>query len=458
MEDSKEILLGRLRKGENLSGRQQLRLVLTLCLPAIMAQLSTILMQYIDEAMVGNLGASQSAAIGLVSTTTWIFGGFCMATNSGFSVQVAHLCGAADFSRARAVMREALLSVLLFSVALGLFGVAISRNLPIWLGGTPEIIRNASSYFLIYTLFLPMMQLYFSAGAMLQASGNMKVPAIVEALMCVLDVGLNYIFIYKLGMGVPGAALGTGISETICAAVLLWYLLTQSKDLKLRSDESNSFLPKKKTLHNAMGITSPMWIQNIIQRGAYIASTIIVAPLGTIAIAANSLAITAESFCYMPGYGLGDAAQTLVGQSIGAGRKPLARRFALIATALGAAMMTLLGALMFIFSENMMGFLTNDPDVISLGARCLRLEAFAETLYAVSIVAFSACVGAGDTKIPSILNFGSIWIIRVGLALILTPRMGLLGYWVAMATDLNIRGIVFLCRIMGQSWMKKQLV
>ena len=111
MSSAKDLLLGKIRDGSPMSGKEQLRLSLTLGLPAILAQLSNVLMQYIDAAMVGHLGAAQAASIGLVSTTTWLFGGMCMATTSGFSVQIAQLIGAGDFHRARQVMRKGFLAV-----------------------------------------------------------------------------------------------------------------------------------------------------------------------------------------------------------------------------------------------------------------------------------------------------------------------------------------------------------
>lgn len=449
-------LLERLRTGGTMNFYDRVKLVMFLSVPAILAQLSTVLMQYIDASMVGNLGAQQSASIGLVSTTTWLFGGFCMATNSGFSVQVAQLIGAGNFLKARQVLRQALTSVLIFSVTLALIGVAIAAPLPGWLGGDADVCPDASAYFFVYAAFLPMMQLCFSAGAMLQASGNMKVPAVLNVMMCVLDVVFNYVFIYLCGMGVKGAALGTGLAEAVTAAAMLWFLLFKSPELAL-TQEKDSFMPRRQTLKTALGISSPMWLQNVIMRGAHLASTIIVAPLGMVAIAANSFAITAESLCYMPGYGLEEAATTLVGQSIGARRKNLARSFALMATGMGAVIMTLLAVLMYFFAPEMMGLLSKDADVVALGARCLRLEAFAETFYAVSIVAYGACVGAGDTLVPSVMNFACMWVIRIGLALVLVPSMGLMGYWVAMVADLNFRGIIFLVRILGRRWMNKEI-
>ena len=257
-------------------------------------------------------------------------------------------------------------------------------------------------------------------------------------------------------MGVKGAALGTGIAITITATLMLYFLFIRSRELSIRG-EKGRFIPEKICLQNAFGITGPMWIQNLVMRGAHVMSTIIVAPLGAISIAANSLAITAESFCYMPGYGMGDAATTLVGQSLGAGRKDLARSFSRITLFLGVGMMVTLAVVMYFISDGIMGILSSDPSVVSLGGRCLRMEAFAEAGYATAIVAYGACVGAGDTKVPTLLNLGSMWFVRIGLALYLTPRLGLMGYWIAMCIELNVRGALFLWRISGKAWMEHKL-
>ena len=436
---------------------EQLRLTMLLAVPAIMAQFSSILMQYIDTAMVGHLGAGPSASVGLMATSTWIFGGFTMAVASGFSVQVAHLCGASDFFGARKVVRQGLVCILALSLLFGLLGVGISPWLPFWLGTDGDIARGATDYFSIYAAFIPVGAVGYGANAMLQTSGNMKVPSILYVSMCLLDVVFNYIFIYGMGMGVRGAALGTGIAETVILVISLWYLLCQSKELRIVG-ERGSFSPTSQVMRNAFRITGPLWLQNLVMRGAYVATTVIVAPLGPIAIAANAFAITAESFCYMPGYGLEESATTLVGQSLGAGRRNIARHFAYINTALGAGIMTFLAVLMYIFAPQMMGFLSNDPDIVALGARVLRIEAFAETFYGVSIVAYGACVGAGNTLIPTAINFGCMWVVRIGLALVLTPRYGLVGYWIAMCVELNLRGLLFLLHIRGNKWMDNKFI
>lgn len=457
MAESKDSLLGLIRNNQEMRMGQQLRLTALLAIPAILAQFASVMLQYIDASMVGNLGANPSASIGLVSTSTWIMAGFAMAVCSGFSVQVAHRCGAKDFEGARALMRQGFTSALVFGLFISILGTMISGPLPGWLGGDPVIRDDASAYFRIYSMFMPVMTIGFCSNACLQASGNMKVPSILYITMAVLDVAFNYLFIYVLGWGVPGAAMGTGIAESIMAVVSISYAVTCSKELRIIG-EKGSFVPTARGMKDAFGITGPLWLQNVVMRGAFIVATIIVAPLGPVAVAANSLAITAESFCYMPGYGFEESATTLVGQCLGAARKDLARKFAKINISMGALIMTVLGVLMYIFAPQLMDMLTNDPDVIALGTKCLHIEAFAETFYGVSMVAYGSCVGAGDTLMPSALNFTSMWVVRIGLALLLVPKMGLVGYWIAMCVELNVRGLLFLGRISGNRWLGKRFV
>lgn len=471
MSATKDVLLNDIRSGASLGLRERVRLTLLLSGPAILAQFASVLLQFIDASMVGSLGAGPSASIGLVSTSTWLCGGFCIALAQGFSVQVAHRVGAGDFAGARQVLRQGLVSVAVFSMALSLIAIGIAGPLPHWLGGEEAIRADGTAYFRIYACFLPMMQLGFFASTMLQCSGEMKLPSLLNIVMCILDVVFNFLLIFPArevrlfgieltlpgaGMGVRGAALGTGLAETVVALLILYFLLVRNRNLSIVG-EPGSFRPERDCLKKAFGITGPMWLQNLVMRGAHVMSTLIVAPLGAVSIAANSFAIIAESFCYMPGYGMGDAATTLVGQSLGAGRKDLARAFSRVTLALGIGIMVALAVAMFFLATPIMRLLSVDPDVVALGARCLRLEAFAEAGYAAAIVANGACVGAGDTKVPAAMNLISVWLVRIGLALLLTPRLGLMGYWIAMCVELNVRGLFYLLRFHGTRWMEHNL-
>lgn len=459
----KKDLLGRLREGGQLSRAEQVQLIVQLSLPAIMAQLSHIVMQYIDASMVGRLGAEASASIGLMASSTWLFNGMCQAVVTGFTVQVAQRIGAGEEKTARAIQNQAFIYTVGFAMFLAAAGAALSRALPAWLGGDASITANASWYFLIFALSLPFVQLNNIAGGMLQASGNMRVPSVLHVLMCALDVVFNLLLIFSgsivlgvripgAGLGVAGAALGTALSQVVVSGMMLFFLLVRSPMLRLRKGERISF--DAEHLRRGLRIGVPLGVERVIMSGAQVMVTRIVAPLGTIAIAANSFGVTAESLCYMPGYGIASAATTLIGQSIGAGRKDMARRLGVLTTGLGVLVMSMSGALMYAFAPVMIGVMSPDPAVVALGARVLRIEAFAEPLFAASIVAAGVFRGAGDTLMSSIFNFLTMWAVRLPVAALLAPRMGLVGVWIAMFCDLTSAGVLFLIRLRSGRWLK----
>ncbi|WP_373749326.1 MATE family efflux transporter, partial [Bacteroides heparinolyticus] len=195
-------------------------------------------------------------------------------------------------------------------------------------------------------------------------------------------------------------------------------------------------------------------LEHFVICGAQIMTTVIVAPLGVFAIAANSFAITAESLCYMPGYGIADAATTLVGQSLGAKRRRLTRSFARITIFMGMAIMGVMGVAMYIFAPQIIGLMTPVEEIRELGIMVLRIEAFAEPMFAASIVGYGVFVGAADTLVPCLMNFFSIWIVRLSLAALLAPTLGLKGVWIAMCVELCFRGMIFLIRLKRERWMK----
>ena len=464
---SSENLLKDMISGKSMTASQQIGLTVRLSIPAILAQISSIVMQYIDASMVGRLGANASGAIGLVSSTTWLFGGLCIAVTTGFTVQIAQAVGAGEDKSARNIMKQGLIIALCISAMLALIAALISTPLPGWLGGEAAIQKMASQYFLVYMLGLPALQMNSIAGGMHQSSGNMRLPGILNVMCCVMDVIFNLFFIFPtrivqinsitftmpgLGLGVAGAALGTITAEAVTCAIMVTALLWKNRTLHLRKGEHLSF--HRDTLARAVKIGAPVGLEQMVMCSAYVMSTKIVSPLGTIAIAANSFAVTAESFCYMPGYGVQAAASTLVGQCVGAGQKQLSRRMAWITMGLGVSVMTIGGVLMYIAAPAMIGVLTPNEEIRNLGAAVLRIEAFAEPFYAASIVASGALRGAGDTLVPSCMNFASMWCVRIPLAAILAPRVGLYGVWIAMCVELCFRGILFTARLKRERWMR----
>ena len=465
---NKDTLLRLIRDGKPLSFRQQLSLTFALSIPAILANVSAMVMHFIDASMVGRLGADDSASVGLMGTTNWLFEGVLSAFAAGYAVQVAQLLGAKRNAEARQMVRQAITVCLLFSLLLAALGLALCKPLPVWLGAEAHIRANASTYFGTFMLFVPFFMLDIVASSMLRSSGNMRVPSALNILMCVLDVIFNFFLIFPTrevtlmghtmtmpgaGLGVMGAALGTACAGFVVAMLMMYYLVFRSRELRLTLDKG-SFKPTWSSFKKSIKISSPMGLQHVMMCSASIVITGIVAPLGSIALAANSFGITAESLCYMSGYGIADASTTLIGQSLGARRKRLTRSFAWITVLSGMAIMGAMAILMYVFAPELMRLMSPVPEVVDLGARCLRVEAWAEPLFAAAIITYGVFAGAGYTLVPCGINLVSMWVVRLGLSAILVVSMGLYGVWMAMAIELCFRGAVYLLWLSSKRWMR----
>lgn len=450
---TKDQLLEMLRTpGQIMTLGQKLRLVALLSMPAMIAQMSSVVMQIIDASMLGHLGTNESAAVGLVSTTIWLFGGLQSGIATGFAVQVAHKVGANDLKRARSIIRQGFSCGLAFSGLLMIAGLLIAPHLPVWLGANDAICSDASKYFSVVSISMPLLMMNSIAAGSLRCSGNIRTPSMLNVMMCALDVLFNYLFIYVLGMGVMGAAYGTFLAFAITAVCMVYSLVVRDRNLRFSLDVHQKFRPHWDTLSNVFKIGAPISLEHGVMAGAQVAVSGIIAPMGSVAIAANTFGVNVESLCYMPGYGIAEASTTLVGQSLGARRPELMRSFGWISVSIGIIVMALMGALMWIFAPEMMAVVSSDANVVSLGAEVLRIEAWAEPGFAASIVAYSVFVGAGRTFVPCMLNLASIWGVRLTLAMLLASSMGLRGVWIAMAVELTFRGIAFLARMKFSNW------
>ena len=222
---------------------EKLNLIVQLSIPSILAQVTTVMMFYIDASMVGSLGATSSASIGLVEPATWLFGSLVAAGGMGFSVQAAHFIGANDFEKARAVMRHGYIFGLAFSFILMAVAALLATPLPRWLGGGADIQHDASIYFLIFSFAVPVHLVEYLSAAMLKVSGDMRHPSLISVLMCVMDVVFNFILIFPtrpltvlgfqfemfgFGLGVKGAAIGTLLSCFVSALAFIYYSIIRS--------------------------------------------------------------------------------------------------------------------------------------------------------------------------------------------------------------------------------------
>ncbi len=448
------------------SFKLMVRLVLLMVLPGILAQLSSVVMQYIDASMVGHLGSLEAASVGLVSSSLWLIGGMGLCINIGHYVQVSQLVGAGEYRAARNLTRQSYFTSLLFSLIIVLLAWIISPFLPEWLGGEEIIRSEASGYFSLCILSVPFMQFNMLSTGILQGAGSMKIPGFLNVLRCLLDVFFNFLLIFEtdtyhiagyqveifgFGLGVAGAALGTVMAEFCISVMMLACVFVFNPKLGLVKGEG--FVWHWFHSWRAVRLALPIGFEHSLICLAMVISVMIVAYLGSAAVAAHSMAITAESFCYMAAYGISSSASAMMGQTIGAGRRDIARSLAWTITGIGVAIVSTAAVFMYAFAPLMMQLLTPDTVIQRYGSEVLRIVAFAEPLFASSIVISGILRGAGDTLIPSATNCLCMWLIRLPLSFLLVWELGLDGVWVAMSIQLSITGTLFLVRLRNGRWL-----
>ena len=464
MKLSLEQLSARMRQGETIPSRQTAQVALALSIPSILEQLVVTAMGYIDAAMVGHIGAEATASIGIVSSSTWLLHGILVGLYTALSIQIAQYLGADRQDDARSVLRQAMLFNVILGVGAALFGLGISPFLPRWLGADPSLRANATAYFAIWSTAMPFTMAMGMYTSILRAAGYALTASLISVLVCVLDAIFNFflinptrtlwgITVWGAGLGVPGAALGTALATVVGGLLALAILLLRDGPLCIRKPAP--WRITRSCLRNLLWVGGPLAGERAAISLAQVVLVRIVAGLGTVAIAANSLAVNAEGLCYMAGYGIQSAAVTLIGQAVGANRKDMAKRFAWLCTGLGMGVMALSGVGLWIFAPTLMSLFTTDAAVIALGAQVLRIEAWAEPMFGASIVASGAMQGAGDSTSCFVLNIFSMWCIRLTLAFLLAPRLGLMGVWGAMCCELSIRGLLFLIRLARGKWLEK---
>ena len=454
-----------------LSERGRLSVLWRLAWPAIIEQIMGTLVSYVDTAMVGALGADATAAVSINAACIWLINGILSGIGVGYSVQVANAIGAGDQARARAVTRQGFLATAAFGLASLTVLEALAGFLPRWLGAEPSVLPGAVAYLRFFALGLPFSTALFVFSAILRCSGDTRTPLVLNTLANVINVVFNFFLIYPsrtltfsngacvriagAGLGVGGAALASALSLAVAAALLLRAVLFNHNRPLVCSPEEN-FRPDRTIIKEALRLGLPYIGERVTVNAGQIFMTWLVSGVGTVALAANQIATTAEGLCYLPAYGVSFAATALVGQAVGARREEDARAYGTLAARLAFLLCTGTAACLFAGAALLAGLFTPDRAVIDETARVLRIVAFCEPFFALSIVCAGALRGAKDVRFPMAAALCSMWGVRAVLApvFVFVLEWGLAGVWTAMALDLTVRGIVCTLRWRRGRWVR----
>ena len=413
--------------------KQIFKTLIFLALPAMVEEILSTLLLYVDTAMVGHLGEKATAAVSCTTTVTWLVSCVPYAVSAAFLALISRACGAGDKEECRKLSGQALSLSIISGIVMTIVCCVLSSYIPVWMHAESNIVSDASIYFFIVSLSFVFRTLNRAYGGALRAVKDTKTPMIINIAGNIINLLLNSLFMYVLRMGVRGAALGTAISYTITGVAMLVasrrheLLKFTRKDIKLQID----------CVKACLDIGIPAMMTSVASCFGYVVFASMVSGMGTTVFAAHSIAVTAEQMFYIPGYGLRTATSTLVGNSIGEGdnkKRTIIEIQSIIVTVL---MMTITGLILYFTALPLMRIFTPVEDVAVLGSKMLMLVAFTEPLYGLMIVVEGIFYGAGETKPVFVIETFSMWGIRILLTYFVTSvwHLALREVWYCMIAD-----------------------
>ena len=458
------------------------RQVLALALPALAQQYLHLVVQLSDQFLAGRFELPDPRQrTGYLSALTtagylyWFVSSYTVLVSVGSTALVARFVGAGDWALARHATGQAVL----LAVAFGTLGsVAALVGLPGLIDAlhlTGDAARVCVEFLTPLAALLAFQIVESACAACLAGAGDTKTGLKVLGLVAVLNVPLAWGLCFGVGpwsgMGFVGIALGTGLSHVIGCVTLLVILARGRSGLKLHRA---NLVPDFPLIRRLLWVSVPAAIDSLSAAFCQLWFLSIVNRLGDTAASAHGIALRWEALGFLSGAAFGTAAMTLVGQNLGARAPARAARCGWVAYAIGGAVMSVMGLLFFLLARPMFRLFCPDPDlqpIVEAGAPALRLIACAMPALASQIVFTAALRGAGDSRVPVLFSWFGFLGVRIPLAYLLTtPQvnlgvlgvvpgadMGLLGAWVAMCTDLWVRGVFFALRFAGGRWKKVEV-
>lgn len=421
--------------------KEILRTLIALSIPTLLEEVLSTLLQYVDTAMVGRLGEQATASVSVTTTVTWLVNSISFAASVAVLALISKAVGSGDKKLIRKLSEQALLLTVVFGVLTGTISVLLSPYIPVWMGAEEAIREQASTYFMIVSLPMVFRSANIILGAAIRGTKDTKTPMFISFGSNLLNAALNYLLIYPAGLGVKGAAIASAISYTL--AGLLMFFVYRRKELL--HWEWRQFRAERDLLRECADIGLPVLLTNLASCMGYVVFAGLVSGMGTTIFAAHSIAVTAETIFYIPGYGLRTATSTLVGISLGEQNEEKLSMVSRLSILLTVGMMFLSGVVLYFVSYPLMCLFTPVEEVASLGAQMLRLVAFSEPFFGLMIVLEGIFYGMGRTRYVFVAETGSMWGIRILFTFLCVRVWGLdlRAVWSCMIADNVCKALLF---------------
>jgi putative MATE family efflux protein len=420
-------------------------------------QMLSMMVGIVDTFLVGHLGSSPLAAVGLANQ--WVFMATTMfgAVATGSTALIARFVGAKDPKLADQVLRQSMLLATGIGLVATILGVLLARPAVTLVGAQDDVIKLSTDYLRVVSSIFLFSTVMFVGNASLRGAGDTRTPLYVMLVVNAINVIVAWTAINgPFGLprlGVVGSALGAATGRLVGGVLVISVLLRGQAGIRLRLE---AMWPDWNMIRRILHVGLPTGLEQILFRSGHMVFARILAELGMVTYAANQVAINALSISFMPGFGFALAATTLVGQGLGAKDPEGAEQRGYIAYRLGAGLMAAIGLILCLFPAQVMGFFTNEPAVIAQGTMPLRVVGLAQPMLAANMIFAGALRGAGDTRFPMVVTGASIWFVRLPVAYLLALILGwgLVGAWSAMALDLTLRGTFNFLRYRSGRWKR----
>lgn len=439
--------------------------VLRLAIPAVLEQVLVMIVGVISTMLVGKLGKEALSAVGIVNQTIAFILVLSVALSTGSTVLVARLIGEGNRRDARDAMRQ--------TVVLGAIGFTIvalvchafsSSILHLFFGSAePAVLRHAEAYFRISMTGLPFLLVNTIISGNMRGAGNMKAPMFIAGMVNVLNLTLGILLIFGVSMpaiglelpayGVVGAAWAVSIARMFGGIVsLLWI---RNGEGPLRTPLLKGFRLNLPLLVRTGRVGLPAMLEQIVMQGGFLMIQIVLAGQGTTTMAVMQIGNSVNSIAFIPTWGFGLAATTLIGQSMGEGRPEFAKKAGYEANRLCLYVSLTLSLALFVFAPQLTAMYTDDPEVLAVGIKAIRIFCCSQPFLSVVVVLSGALRGAGDITYVMLTSFVGIWGMRLLLTIVFYRwfSLGALSVWFAYGMDFLVRAAMYRHRFGRGKWM-----
>ncbi len=414
-----------------------------LAVPMILEMVMESIFGIVDIFFVAKLGADAVAVVGLTESLLAIVFALSIGLSVGATATVARRTGEGDSEGAARSAVHAIYLGAVVSLGMSALGIIFAPHLLAALGGSPQVVALGTPFTRIMLGGNGVIVFLFLLNAIFRGAGDASVAMRVLFWANLINIFLAPCFIYGPDifsvlhlqapawlvnvwpfphLGVTGAAVGTTIGRGVGVVLAVSYLLRPSGRITIRREH---WKLDSSILGNLVKIAAPAVLQFTIGTASWSALVRVVAGFGSEAIAGYVIGLRVIIFVLLPAAGLSNAASTLVGQNLGAGKPERAEASVWRAAFINAVVLGAAGSVLLLFSRSIVGWFSPEPMVIFYGASALHIVAFGFLFYAFGMVMEGAFNGAGDTWTPTYLNLFVFWIVEIPLAYVLAYRFGL---------------------------------